>query len=420
MRRTGWTSRGRMAGLALGAALTAASWRAARLAHAQVVDADIRTGIFLEPSKTSHMNVITPSATVGATPIEALTIHAGYSADIVSGASESIKAGPTVADVVSAASVHDFRQVGTGGLVVRRNHTEIGASYAYGTEHDYRSNTIAATAVTDFYQRNTKFEFAFAHGFDKVCDLASNASQAPTVRFALDESKGCFTSDKTRRSLPVSTDNFQGAWTQSWTPLFASQLVLTGAVQHGFLSNPYRAVVVSSAGESAQEHHPENRARGAVALRLKYFIKPIDAAVGVGFRAYRDTWDIISQTYEIDFEQGILPWLRFQVRGRYYHQTGASFWSDDYTGGEPLNGPRGQYFSGDREVSPLSSLLGGARVTASFHGRPGARVASMFIDLDTSAGVSVLKTYLQNFTWAGRDPDDTFAMMFGLNLSASF
>jgi hypothetical protein len=44
----------------------------------------------------------------------------------------------------------------------------------------------------------------------------------------------------------------------------------------------------------------------------------------------------------------------------------------------------------------------------------------MFIDLDTSAGVSVLKTYLQNFTWAGRDPDDTFAMMFGLNLSASF
>jgi len=366
------------------------------------------------------MNVITPSTTVGATPIEALTIHGGYAADIVSGESESVNAGPTVADVVSAASVHDFRQVGTGGLVVRRNHTEIGASYSYGTEHDYRSNTIAATAVTDFYQRNTKLEFAFAHGFDKVCDLASNASQAPTVRFALDESKGCFTSDKTRRSLPVSTDNFQGAWTQSWTPLFASQLVLTGAIQHGFLSNPYRAVVVSSAGESAQEHHPENRARGALALRLKYFIKPIDAAVGVGFRAYRDTWDIISQTYEVDFEQGILPWLRFQVRGRYYHQTGASFWSDDYTGGEPLNGPRGQYFSGDREVSPLSSLLGGARVTASFHGRPGARVASMFIDLDTSAGVSVLKTYLQNFTWAGRDPDDTFAMMFGLNLSASF
>src|SRR3954470_13063319 len=231
MRRTGWTSRGRPGGPALGAALAAASWAASPPAHAQVVDADIRTGVFIEPSKTSKMSVITPSATVGATPVEALTIRAGYAADVVSGASEAVKAGPTAADIVSAASVRDFRQVGTGALVVRRNHTEFGASYAYGTEHDYRSNTIAATAVTDFFQRNTKLEFAYAHGFDKVCDLASNATQAPTVRFALDESKGCFTSDDTRRTLPVTTDNFQGAWTQSWTPVFASQLVLTGAVQ---------------------------------------------------------------------------------------------------------------------------------------------------------------------------------------------
>lgn len=420
MRRTSWKSCGRRAGPAFGAALAAASLLAGPVARAQVADADIRTGVFLEPSKTSKMTVITPSASIGATPVEALTIHAGYSADVVSGASESVKAGPNVADVVSTASVHDFRQVMGGGLVVRRHHTELGASYNYGTEHDYRSNTIAATAVTDFFQRNTKLEFAYAHGFDKVCDLASNASQAPTNRFALDESKGCFTSDKARRSLPVSTDNFQGAWTQSWTPLFASQLVLTGAIQHGFLSNPYRAVVVGSAGEAAQEHHPDNRARGALALRFKYFIKPLDAAAGAGVRVYRDTWDIVSQTYELDYEQGILPWLRFQVRGRYYHQSGASFWSDDYTGGEPLNGPRGQYFSGDREVSPLSSLLGGGRLTASWHGRPGARIASMFIDLEASGGVSFLKTFLENFTWAGRTPDDTFAMIFGLNVSATF
>ena len=388
--------------------------------RAQAVEADARTSIFLEPSSTSHMNVITPAVTVGATPWDFLTVHAGYSADIVSGASESIKAGPTSADVVSAASVKDFRQVGTGGFVLHRGHTDLGASYSYGTEHDYRSNTVSATAGTDFFQRNTKLEFAFAHGFDKVCDVANNAVQGATARVALDESNGCFTSDKTRRSVPVSTDNFQGAWTQSWTPLFATQLVLTGAVQNGFLSNPYRSVVISASGQVAQEHHPENRARGAVALRLKYFVKPLDGAIGVGIRAYRDTWDIISQTYEIDYEQGIFPWLRFQIRGRYYRQTAAVFWSDDYAGGEPLNGPRGQYFSGDREVSPLSSLLGGGRVTASFHGRPGARIASMFIDLDASAGISLLKTYLQNFTWAGRDPDDTFAMIFGFNVSASF
>jgi Protein of unknown function (DUF3570) len=388
--------------------------------RAQVVEADARTSIFLEPSSTSHMNVITPAVTVGATPWDFLTVHAGYSADIVSGASESIKAGPTSADVVSAASVKDFRQVGNGGFVLHRGHTDLGASYSYGTEHDYRSNSVSATAGTDFFQRNTKLEFAFAHGFDKVCDVANNAVQAVTARVALDESNGCFTSDKTRRSVPVSTDNFQGAWTQSWTPLFATQLVLTGAVQNGFLSNPYRSVVLSASGQVAQEHHPENRARGAVALRLKYFVKPLDGAIGVGIRAYRDTWDIISQSYEIDYEQGIFPWLRFQIRGRYYRQTAAVFWSDDYTGGEPLNGPRGQYFSGDREVSPLSSLLGGARLTAAFHGRPGARVGHLFIDFETSIGANFLKTYLDNFTWAGRSPDDTIAMLFGLSIAGTF
>ena len=405
----------------LAAALTVVSF--VRPAAAQVASVDLRTGYFLEPSSTSKMQVITPGATLTATPADFITIRAAYAADIVSGASESVKAGPLFADrpdIVSTASVTDLRHVAGGGVVVRKGHTDLGASYTYGTENDYRSNTIAATASTDFFQRNTKLEFAFAHGFDKVCDLASNGVQPPTTRLALDESKGCFTSVTERRSLDVDTDNFQGAWTQSWTPVFQTQLVLSGSIQHGFLSNPYRSVAIGPTGDAAQEHHPTNRARGAIAVRGKYYLRGLDMAVGAGVRAYRDTWSIVSGTYELDAEKNILSWLRFQVQGRYYHQTEALFWSDDYTGGEPVNGPRGQYFSGDRELSPLSSVLGGARVTASFHGRDGERVASMFLDFDASLGVNVLKTFLQNFTWAGFKPDDTVAIISGLSLAATF
>jgi hypothetical protein len=395
----------------------------ARPAAAQVVETDVRSSVFIEPSKTSHMRVFTPAVALRANPTDFFSVHAGYAADVVSGASESVKAGPSfidTPDIVSAASVVDLRQVATGGLGLRRGHTDLGAAYTYGTENDYRSNAISATASTDFFQRNTKLEFAFAHGFDQVCDLAANQLQADTRRQTLDESKGCFTSDKARRSVDISLDNFQGAWTQSWTPVFASQVVLTGAVQRGLLSNPYRAVVIGASGEVAQEHHPDNRARGAAALRLRYFVRPLDAAIGVGGRAYRDTWGIVSQTYEVDFEKGLGAWLRFQVRGRYYRQTAAAFWSDDYTGGEPLNGPRGQYFSGDREVSPMKSLLGGARFTGSWHGRPGARFAHLFLDFEASLGATLLKTYLDNFTWAGRAPDDTVGIVFGGNLSATF
>jgi hypothetical protein len=388
-----------------------------------VAEVDARTGVFLEPSKTSHMRVITPQLSVNATPVDFLTVNAAYAADIVSGASESVKAGSSfkdTPDIVSAASVRDLRQVGTGGLVFHRGHTDLGASYSYGTENDYRSNTITANAATDFLQRNTKLELAYGHGFDDVCDVADNRVQAPTARQALDESKGCFTSDPTRRKLAVSTDNFQGAWTQSFTPVLATQLVLTGAVQQGFLSNPYRSVVIGPAGEVAQEHHPDNRSRGAVAVRVKYFIRPLDASLGFGVRAYRDTWDILSQTYELEFEKSMTSFLRLELRGRYYRQTGAVFWSDDYTGGEPLHGPRGQYFSGDREVSPLKSFLVGLRATASFHGRPGARVGHLFMDFESSLSASMLKTHLDDFTWAGSVPDDTLAWIFGGSVTAGF
>ncbi|HVU02429.1 MAG TPA: DUF3570 domain-containing protein [Polyangiaceae bacterium] len=393
------------------------------VAAAQDVGFDARTGVFLEPSKTSRMRVITPQVSLSATPWDFITVNGGYAADVVSGASESVKAGASFRDspdIVSAASVHDVRQVGSGGIVLHKEHTDIGAQYAYGTENDYRSQSFTATAGTDFFQRNTKLEIAFGHGQDSVCDLADNRVQAPTARQALDQSKGCFTSDPTRRKLAVSTDNFQGAWTQSWTPVFATQVVLTGAVQEGFLSNPYRSVVIGPSGEVAQEHHPSDRSRGAAALRLRYFIRPLDAAIGFGVRAYRDTWDIVSQTYELDVEKSMTSFLRLQLRGRYYKQTGAVFWSDDYTGGEPVHGPRGQYFSGDREVSPLKNLLVGARVTAAFHGRPGARVGHLFMDFESSLSLSLLQTYLDDFTWAGRQPDDTTAWILGGSISATF
>lgn len=415
------SSKTKIALLAWACVLACALWP--RRAMGQVVDADIRTGVFIEPSKTSHMAVFTPSASVAATPVDFLSVHASYLADVVSGASESVKAGPTfkdTPDIVTAASVHDFRQVATGGFELHRGHTDLGAEYSYGTEHDYRSNAITATAATDFFQRNTKLELAFSHGFDKVCDLASNARQAPTLRSALDQSAGCFTSDQSRRSLDVSMDNFQGAWTQSWTPVLATQLVLTGSILRGFLSNPYRSVVIGPSGEVAQEHHPDNRARAAAAFRVKYFARPLETAFGAGVRVYRDTWNIVSESFELDAERNIFPWLRFQLSGRYYRQTAAAFWSDDYAGGEPQNGPRGQYFSGDREVSPLKSLLGGARATASFHGRPGERVVHLFLDLDVSVGVNILKTFLSDFTWAGSSPDDTIAFIAAANATATF
>jgi hypothetical protein len=179
-------------------------------------------------------------------------------------------------------------------------------------------------------------------------------------------------------------------------------------------------VIIAAAGDQALEHQPENRARGAVALRGKYFFRGLDATLGAQVRIYRDTWDIVGQTYELEAEKYMAPWLRVMLHGRFYTQTGALFWSDDYTGGEPATGPRGQYWTGDRELSPMRSYLVGGRLLATQEGRPGDRLAGMLLKLSSSVSLDFVKTDLRDFTWGGVDPDDTIAVILSLGLGGQF
>src|SRR4051812_3327414 len=94
-----------------------------RPASAQAVEFDSRATIFHEPAKGSTMTVYTPSADLTARPWDFLSVSAGWEADIVSGASERLKAGPLARnpDVVSAASsISDTRQIGRGSIAVKR------------------------------------------------------------------------------------------------------------------------------------------------------------------------------------------------------------------------------------------------------------------------------------------------------------
>jgi hypothetical protein len=403
-------------------ALCLGSLLAASAAGAQPVSVDLRTTAFAEPSSSSGLVVLTPLAGLSARPAEWLTLSAGYEADIVSGASESVKAGPiTPVDVISSAtSFSDVRHVGSGGFSLIRDVARLSASYSYGTEKDYRSQAITISAGAEFLQKNTQIEAAYARGFDRVCTSSFSSTLAPSARVALDSSEGCFGDADNRNVRDIDLDNAQIAWTQTWTPVLATQLVLSGSLQHGFLENPYREVVIGPAGDRALENHPDNRARAAAALRLKYFFRSLNGALTLGLRGYRDTWDVVSETVELEAERYMLPWLRLLVRGRFYNQTGALFWSNDYTGGEPVFGPRGQYWTGDRELSPLQSYLLGGRLLAAFHERGDSRPLGAFSFLSLGGGLDLLKTNLEEFTWGSADPDDTLALIVSLSISADF
>jgi hypothetical protein len=221
-------------------------------------------------------------------------------------------------------------------------------------------------------------------------------------------------------ALDISIDNFQLSWTQTWTPVFTTQVVFSGGLQHGFLGNPYRQVVIGPTGQAAQENHPDDRRRVAAALRLKYYSRALKTAIGLSARGYRDSWELQSLTMELSAERYLMPWLRFRAHGRAYVQSGASFWSDDYTGGEPQLGPRGQYWSGDRELSPLKTLLGGARLIGAWRADGGGRWVGMFRELSAGVSLDVLKTFLDDFTWAGERPDDTVVLLPSLSATGTF
>jgi hypothetical protein len=391
-------------------------------AQGQVASVDVGSALFQEPSKRSGLTVVNPSATLSVSPSNWLTLQGGYEADIVSGASESLKGGrlSNVDIVTSATNFSDTRHAVSGGFTITRASTHLTGSYTYGTEHDYRSNAFAVSAGTDFLQKNTQIELSYGRGFDRVCTTAYAASDSPSSRLSLDNSNGCFTDDKKRASRDISLNNFQLGWTQTWSPQFATQLVLSAALQNGFLGNPYRSVVIAPAGDQALENHPENRGRGALGLRGKYYVRSLQTAFSGDVRLYRDTWDIFGQTIEVSAEHYLFPWLRVLARGRVYNQSKALFWSDDYTGGEPATGPRGKYWSGDRELSPLSSYLVGGRALITKEGRPGARVVGLFSSLSGAFGFDFLKTNLRDFTLGGRRPDDTVALLWSLGFHGDF
>lgn len=400
-------------------------------ARAQVAQVDTAHTLYHESPTRSNMTVYTPGVTLAVTPVEWMTVRGGYEADVVSGASVSTKAGPAYqavnpgVDVITMASVKDVRHAPNGGFSLRKGDVTYTASYTYGTENDYKSHSIFVAARTEAYEHNTQFEISYARNFDLVCDrLQAVNDRAPRFR-ALEDSNGCFSgSDPVRTRRTLGIDGLQATWTQAWTPVFATQLVYTAQLLDGFQSNPYRSVIIAQ-GLKAQEHHPENRARQAVALRGNLFVRPLKLAVRITGRVYRDTWDITSGTGEAEVEKYLWEGFRVAARGRYYRQTGALFWSDDYTGGDPPLGPKGQYWTGDRELSPFSSLSVGLRLTYNITPAPkvgggSGRMLGIFGGLKLGASADAMQFYYDEYTLAGQEIGNARAYILGLNLSALF
>ena len=195
-------------------------------------------------------------------------------------------------------------------------------------------------------------------------------------------------------------------------------MTYSAQIVDGFQSDPYRSVVLGE-GLLAQEHEPNERAREALTVRVAWYLRAIKGALRVALRGYHDTWAIDSGSAELEAEKSVGEALRILLRGRIYRQTGAVFWSDDYTGGSAPLGPRGQYWSGDRELSPLTSWLLGLRAVWSLT-PVNKRLLSVLESLKVAGSAHVLASSYDEYTLAGIPISNARAYVGTLSLGASF
>jgi len=347
--------------------------RAARATN--TAEAAVRTTMFDEPSsKNEGVRVYHPQVDLSATVWSALAIAGGYSADVVTGAT------PATFDAVSAATkFSDTRHLGHASLGFERPDGGINGSFAYGTESDYKSTVLSGTTHHDLYEHNFTLALAYSHNWDRVCDADNTAAAGqPLALVALPSSAGCFTNTMGITTQKLNIDTFEPSLSWTMTPRLVVQGGATIQILDGFQSNPYRKVLVGSQNRTPQEHHPQFRQRYALFFRMAYAFPDLRASALLTVRGYDDSWAVRAITGDLVGTKYIGQYLLVSGRAHWHEQTAASFYRD--ADGYRILGPAGQYWTGDRELSPMGNYLLGGKIA--FFRRPMQERSSWFVEME--------------------------------------
>ncbi len=353
-------------------------------------EASVRLTYFREPATDNKgVTVIHPQVDVASPLGGGLGVAAGWEADAVSGASPAVFS-PHVDAITNATPFHDFRQQAHGGFSYTRPDASIGASYAYGWEHDYRSHSLSVTTRDDLYDHNFTLAVSYSHNWDSVCDANNSAAVSPIDLHPLGSSAQCFTSALPNMvpqtvTHPVAIDAVEPSLSWTMTPRLVVQGGGTIQIIDGFQSNPYRSVLVGPIREP-QEHEPTYRQRYALFGRAAYAF-PQWRASGIGMvRLYQDSWALQAVTGDLVVNKYLSSVMLLTLRGHYHVQSGASFYRD--ADGYRVLGPAGQYWTGDRELSPMRNYLVGGRMA--FLRRPAQEHATWFAEMEADVKYELL------------------------------
>jgi len=220
-------------------------------------------------------------------------------------------------DMVSNASIDVVTQASK--FKETRLEEGVGAQYAYrdsllslsttrSHEPDYTATGLNLDASQDVFGGLTTVSLGYSRGWDTVLKHNdfnfSKAANHWQYRFGL---------------------------TQILTPRWIASANFEAVSDQGYLQSPYRAA--RAFGAFVPENDPSTRTSRALTLRANGDVGGAGArsAVHAEYRYFWDTWNIKAHTLELGYSRYLGDRWLVDGYGRYYRQSHALFYSDDFT-----------------------------------------------------------------------------------------
>jgi hypothetical protein len=261
--------------------------------------------------------------------VPAITAPAGSqeAVDAISGASRPISS--------SQDPFSDFRK-NRNQLDSSVRWRSVTAGYYLSHETDYFAQQVSAGWDRTFLDDNVQLSLAASYGWDDIAPLQDDDTAAAG------DSK--------------STFHWSAVATRVLTPTTMLQGGLENSVVSGLQHNPYRTVWV--AGAYVAERHPDERSRWDAFVKVNQYLAN-RSSVNATYKHYRDDWGIESHTLGAMLHQYVSDAVVVRYRYRFYRQSAAEFWRDDYTEVGGVDG----FQSADYRMGAFDAHLFGTKLT---------------------------------------------------------
>ena len=370
----------------MGAGLRLVSRVAARLAglaggllatgHAAAADLpEDRADVMYHSYTGGGVTATGPAVLVRKSIDDAFSLSASYYVDSVSNASIDV--------VTTASPYHERRTERAAGLDYVYHDALISVAGSSSKEPDYTANSASMDVAQDVFGGMTTVSLGYSRGWDTVG----------------------------KRGYPTFSDSanhwqYRAGLTQIITPRWLASANVEVVSDEGYLGSPYRAARVF--GAAVPESDPRTRSSRALALRAVGSVGA-DGAVRASYRYFWDTWHIRANTFEAGYSQ-YLQQQRWLVDGylRYYKQSHASFYSNDFT-------TQYTYMSRNRQLSTFDSVGLGVKGTYS-----ALKVAARY-EVKVNGALERLRFQYSDFTDIRTGKNYSFdATVLELYVSATF